>query len=378
MEEVWKSIDGWDGYEVSDLGRVRSLKSGNAEIMSQTFKRKGSGYLQVSLFRNIGERKSEKKKVSVHRLVCAAFHPNLESKPQVNHKDCNPSNNRKDNLEWSTSKENTQHAILNGRMDARISKQCKLSKEQVSFILSNYDSMGSELLGKKFGVSANVIWRNYMKNKGKVGKVTKKVININTKEIFKSAAIAAENLNVKTKYLQRRLNGERPNDTPFRYIDIYGNIQETEPIQPRKIHIPTEKKKPIAVFDMYWNELNRFDLMSSAAMFANVDRRRINDFLNGRCSMCNGYKFKLIGDNGELLDHVEFVSKKPVKKVKIKGEVSLPKRVLKYEINGDFSSEFESIGVAARSIGKDKKQFRRQVAKSKTGYCGGFNWKIVD
>lgn len=378
MVEVWKSIEGWEGYEVSDLGRVRSLKSDDKIVLQLSKKAKGRDYLQVSMSRKSSSGIFENKKISVHRLVCIAFHPNPENKPQVNHKDCDPSNNRKDNLEWATPKENTQHALLNGRMNARINKQCKLSKEQVGFILSNYDSIGSEKLSKIFNVSTHVIWSNYTKNRGKVGKTTKRVVNVDTNEVIRSTAIAAETLGMKAKELQRRLNGERPNNTPFRYIDWDGNIKEPKIIEPKPKFIPIEKKKPIAVFDMDWNELKRFDLMSSAAIFANVDRQRINDFLNGKCGMCNGYKFKLIGDNGELLDHIEFVSKKPVKKVKIKGEVSLPKQVLKYELSGDFSTQFESIGLAAKSIGKDKKQFRKQIAKSKTGYCGGFNWKIID
>lgn len=61
---------------------------------------------------------------SVHRLVANAFIPNPTNSPQVNHKDGDVTNNRIENLEWVTARENTQHAIANGFRPYHVGK-CK-------------------------------------------------------------------------------------------------------------------------------------------------------------------------------------------------------------------------------------------------------------
>jgi hypothetical protein len=56
----------------------------------------------------------ESKNYRIHRLVASAFIPNPEELPQVNHKDGNRLNNRVDNLEWASAKDNMRHAGENG------------------------------------------------------------------------------------------------------------------------------------------------------------------------------------------------------------------------------------------------------------------------
>lgn len=104
--EVWKDIDGYEGYQVSNLGRVRSFKNGKVRILKPSSDK--CGYLIVNLCKN-----SSSKSCRVHRLVAQAFIPNPNNLPQVNHKDENPSNNIVSNLEWCDAKYNINYGTRN-------------------------------------------------------------------------------------------------------------------------------------------------------------------------------------------------------------------------------------------------------------------------
>lgn len=103
-QEQWRDIDGYDGaYQVSDLGRVRSLKFGKVRVLRA--RKNGNGYLRVWLFKN-GDRKQS----SVHRIVAQAFIKNDdETKIYINHRDECKQNNRLWNLEYCTPKYNTNY-----------------------------------------------------------------------------------------------------------------------------------------------------------------------------------------------------------------------------------------------------------------------------
>lgn len=111
MQEIWKDIDGYEGlYQVSNLGEIMSLNYMHTK-QSQILKIKKTydGYNRVNLCKN-----GKVTTCSVHILVAKAFIPNINNKPQVNHKDGNKDNNRVDNLEWVTGKENVIHSIKTG------------------------------------------------------------------------------------------------------------------------------------------------------------------------------------------------------------------------------------------------------------------------
>lgn len=121
MNEVWKDVKGYENlYQISNLGRLKSLsKKGNYknEYIRKTLT-DIKGYSVCNLVKD-----KKYKYVRIHRLVAQAFIPNLENKPQVNHKDGNKQNNCVNNLEWCTNSENQLHAIKMGlRKNENISK----------------------------------------------------------------------------------------------------------------------------------------------------------------------------------------------------------------------------------------------------------------
>ena len=101
LQEEWKDILGFEGrYQISNLGRVKSLVS--ERILKEC--QSSNGYMRVCLCGADGH-----KNMSVHRMVADAFISNPNDLPQVNHIDENKQNNRVDNLEWVTSKQNINH-----------------------------------------------------------------------------------------------------------------------------------------------------------------------------------------------------------------------------------------------------------------------------
>ena len=107
--EIWKDIKEYEGlYQVSNMGRVKSLNyrgcKGKERIMKQSFYY--NGYLKISLKKN-----RKIKTIKVHRLVAIAFIPNVENKPEIDHKNTIKTDNRVENLRFVTHKENMNNEL---------------------------------------------------------------------------------------------------------------------------------------------------------------------------------------------------------------------------------------------------------------------------
>lgn len=130
MEEIWKDIDGYEGYyQISNLGRVKSLGRNIYRKSDGKFSRykpesikipvcNTDGYPSIKLCVN-----GENKTYGIHILVAKAFIENPDNLPEVNHIDTNRKNNRVDNLEWCTHQENVAHSRRLGHYKGRVGEK---------------------------------------------------------------------------------------------------------------------------------------------------------------------------------------------------------------------------------------------------------------
>lgn len=96
--EVWRDIEGFGGYQVSNLGNVRSLNyngTGNTQNLKPSLSGRNRGYKSVSM--QVGSKVTRR---NVHRLVAQSFIPNPNNLLEINHIDEDGTNNKVNNLEW--------------------------------------------------------------------------------------------------------------------------------------------------------------------------------------------------------------------------------------------------------------------------------------
>lgn len=134
MNEIWKDVKGYEGkYQVSNMGRVKSLLGGKPAILIP--QKQNAGYLYVLLYNNgFPECKL------IHRLVCEAFLPNPDNLPQVNHKDEDKTNNVLSNLEYCSASYNCKYGSKPHKMRmAKITKIIGVKNESEMVV---WDSVG--------------------------------------------------------------------------------------------------------------------------------------------------------------------------------------------------------------------------------------------
>ena len=110
--ELWKPIKNYEGlYEISNLGRLKSLGTFRHKGKIKSIRQDKDGYLIATL-----HKQCKQQTVKIHRLVAEAFIPNPNKLPQVNHKDENKQNNCVDNLEWCTQQYNMSYGSFRSKV----------------------------------------------------------------------------------------------------------------------------------------------------------------------------------------------------------------------------------------------------------------------
>ena len=105
--EVWKDIQGYENeYQISNMGRVKSLKNKNKPLIMSPILSRTQNYYTIGLIQN-----GQKKQYSINRLVAEAFLSNPNNYKEVNHIDEDTTNNKADNLEWVEHSQNVKHSI---------------------------------------------------------------------------------------------------------------------------------------------------------------------------------------------------------------------------------------------------------------------------
>lgn len=153
-KEIWKAAKNFEGlYEVSTLGKVRSIQFHGKQRIKELKQFSGKcnyKFVKLRIWKN-----GYAKCYPVHRLVAETFLPNPDNKPQVDHIDTNPANNKLSNLRWVTNLENQRNPITLERLRKALTAYNKSSAHAEDMercrgkLVSKYDLSGNYIASYK-------------------------------------------------------------------------------------------------------------------------------------------------------------------------------------------------------------------------------------
>jgi len=157
--EIWKVINGYPDYEISNKGRVKALskvrnsihgtRTTREKIITQHYN-KLLGYIYVNMYQ-----KGMPTSRSLHRIIAINWIPNPENKREVNHIDGNKQNNSIENLEWMSSLENTRHSFTTNSK-----KSLVLNIEKAEEIREMHKmGMTNSQIALVLGIQRKMAWR---------------------------------------------------------------------------------------------------------------------------------------------------------------------------------------------------------------------------
>jgi len=265
IKEIWKDIKGFEGiYKISNKGRVFSIKNNYNRKLTPDSK----GYLRINLCKK-GSGYTKK----VHRLVAEAFIPNIENKPQVNHKDRDVTNNYVTNLEWCTNTENMQHRINTGFFTDEAIEKLRLANTG-----SNSNN----------GISVVQI-------DAKTNKVIKTFIN---------ASQAAKTLGLNRSYITKVCKGHQSTTGGYKWEYLDSSMNEN------KITNKNTCKREILQLDPITDEvIFEYSSIADASRYLNIDDANISAVCKGEKKLAGSCKFMYKNDEIYTLDYINNLTK---------------------------------------------------------------------
>lgn len=318
-EVVWKTYPEIDFLQANQFGEVRTLdhyttyKDGRRGfIKGHVLKQrpnKQTGYLQVSISAN-----GKHVTLNTHRVVATCFLPNPDNLPQVNHKDCDRTNNNVDNLEWCTQQYNNAYREKYGTPAKEYTKKQKKPLFAVNLEtlkVTYFESLGeaARQLGICKGNISKVVKGQYRTAGGywftedeneiteeKIQKIKDSMrhcggviaINLKTSEVlyFKSHSEAARQLKINVGNLNKVLEGRLNQTNGFWFTDDESKITE-EKIQEIKDSIP----KAVLAVNLKTKKISLFISQREAARQLGVDHGSVSRVFKGRYSQTHGFWF---------------------------------------------------------------------------------------
>ena len=197
---IWKDIPGYEGlYKVSNTGKIFSVATNRELSVIQ----KKDGYTCISLC----DKDHNKKQYRIHQLVAKAFIPNPNNLPMINHKNEIKNDNRVENLEWVTPKQNSSYGSRPERVSEKLKgvpKSKEAIKKRLATMKEKLSKMTKEERQAMFGREITDKQKEILSNAHKKENLSKETIE---------AMSIANILNREFAYSKNSLNFKTQNDT---------------------------------------------------------------------------------------------------------------------------------------------------------------------